>query len=590
MKNLTGVLIAIFLGACATTQAPQSEVLKPSDPNKIQWVSWTPDLFDRAKKENRFVVLDLEAVWCHWCHVMEEETYSNPQVISFLKEKFIAVRVDQDARPDISRRYEDWGWPATIFFAPDGTELVKRAGYIPPEKFLAVLNRVTTNPKPEEADESKKLIVADSPFLSKEIKKELENGYLSQYDKKYGGWGKVHKFLFGETEEYALRRAFSGSQPDAQRVKRALTAARALIDPVWGGVYQYSVEDWKNPHFEKIVPKQADNLLLYSQGYILFRDKSYLKAASDVYRYLNDFLRSPEGGYYTSQDADLVKGKHSESYFNANDAGRRKQGIPAIDKHRYARENGMVIAALTAYFSATGDDLVLMKAKESANWVLKNRKRDDGGFNHDEKDAAGPYLGDSLEMGWALVKLYEASGDRHWLDISKNTLHFIERNFSNTADGKPAGFVTSTNSMGASFRSEPVREENIRLARYANQLFPYTAVAQAKKVAEQAMRFVVSPDIVGEYPTGGVLLADLEFTQAPVHMTIVGSKTDPQASQLFKAALRFPTSYKRVDWWDKSEGPLPNPDVTYPELEKAAAFACSEGRCSLPSFSEKELL
>src|SRR5260370_33382017 len=115
---------------------------------KIQWVSWSDDVFARAKKENRFVLLDLEAVWCHWCHVMDEMSYSDPDVISLIGQRYIAVRVDQDSRPDISNRYEDYGWPATVVFNTDGSEIVKRQGYIPPRPMARMLRAVIDAPTP----------------------------------------------------------------------------------------------------------------------------------------------------------------------------------------------------------------------------------------------------------------------------------------------------------------------------------------------------------------------------------------------------------------------------------------------------------
>src|SRR5688572_17531083 len=100
--------------------------------NKLDWQPWSPEIFERAKKENKLLVLDLEAIWCHWCHVMEEKTYANPEVAKILTEKFLLIRVDQDSRPDLSKRYADYGWPATIFFDGNGRELAKRAGFIAP--------------------------------------------------------------------------------------------------------------------------------------------------------------------------------------------------------------------------------------------------------------------------------------------------------------------------------------------------------------------------------------------------------------------------------------------------------------------------
>ena len=98
----------------------------------VAWQGWSETVFAQAKRENRFVLLDLEAVWCHWCHVMDEVTYSDPKVAELIKARYIPVRVDQDARPDISRRYENYGWPATVVFNAEGGEIVKRRGYLPP--------------------------------------------------------------------------------------------------------------------------------------------------------------------------------------------------------------------------------------------------------------------------------------------------------------------------------------------------------------------------------------------------------------------------------------------------------------------------
>src|ERR1700685_3856722 len=105
-------------------------------------------LFTRAAHEHRFVLLDLEAVWCHWCHVMDETTYANPAVIALIKSNYIAVRVDQDSRPDLSNRYEDYGWPATVVFNADGGEIVKRQGYIPPAEMIAMLQAIIADPSP----------------------------------------------------------------------------------------------------------------------------------------------------------------------------------------------------------------------------------------------------------------------------------------------------------------------------------------------------------------------------------------------------------------------------------------------------------
>ncbi|MHB2020308.1 MAG: DUF255 domain-containing protein, partial [Candidatus Xenobia bacterium] len=120
-----------------------------SAPNKpIAWHPWSDSVFAEAKREHKFVVLDLEAVWCHWCHVQNETTYQDPKVVSLINSHYIAVRVDQDSRPDLSNRYEDYGWPATVIFNGDGQELAKFAGYVPPPRMASLLLGVIDDPTP----------------------------------------------------------------------------------------------------------------------------------------------------------------------------------------------------------------------------------------------------------------------------------------------------------------------------------------------------------------------------------------------------------------------------------------------------------
>src|SRR5260370_224460 len=137
--------------------------------------------------------------------------------------------------------------------------------------------------------------------------------------------------------------------------RQTLAEQLHLLDPAWGGVYQYSTDgDWNSPHFEKIMQMQAENLRIYSLAYAQWADPQNLHAAQEIRRYLGTFLASPTGAFYTSQDADLVDGKHSADYFAQSDAQRRKLGVPRVDKDIYARENGWASNQLATLDAATG--------------------------------------------------------------------------------------------------------------------------------------------------------------------------------------------------------------------------------------------
>lgn len=579
------ILSFVFVTAVLTNSAART-----AGTDSIHWQDWSDRLFSQAQKENKFVILDLEAVWCHWCHVMDETTYQDPRVVELLASKFISVRVDQDANPALSLRYEDYGWPATIVFAPDGTEIVKRRGYLSPAAMISMLEAIIEDPTPGPS------VVADEPVratgkgaLSDEQRDHLRTNYFGVYDAENGGWGTVHKFIHTESMEYALSNARQDAR-QATMAKQTLDAALVLIDPVWGGVYQYSDErDWKSPHYEKIMSFQAQYIRLYAEGYKYFGDPAYLDAARAIDRYLRDFLTDPSGAFYVSQDADPSRALSGKIFYAMDDRGRRKNTQPRIDKNRYARENGWAITALAALYDVTGDKQVLERALRAARWTIQHRRLDGGGFRHGHKDRAPPVLADTLAMGQAFLALHVSTGEREWLSRAEQALSFMAASFR-SADG---GYVTvpvDTQAIGV-FKT-PVRqvEENIALARFANSLFHYTGNTHYREPAEHAMRYLVTPQITDSRRfLAGVLLADDQLANDPTHVTVVGRKHDSAAQALYRAALRYPASYRRIEWWDRREGAMPNPDVQYPELPKAAAFICTDKTCSLPIFEPEKI-
>lgn len=555
---------------------------------KVKWRSWSDAIFEEAKKENKFVLLDLEAVWCHWCHVMEEKTYSNPDVINLIEKKFIPVKVDQDSRPDLSHKYEDYGWPATIIFNSDGVEIVKRSGYIRPERMIRLLNAIIKDPSLEE-EAPKKVSFSRKGTLSDELRKELHDRHVKGYDTKNGAWGRFHKFLDWDSVEYAMQTGLDGDKASKERARKTLIGQLNLLDPVWGGVYQYSTDgDWGHPHFEKIMQMQSENMRIYAIGYILYGDSKFLDAAKSIAGYLDDFLSSSKGAFYTSQDADLKPGKHSAGYFDLSNEERRKLGIPRIDKHIYSRENGWAINGLAYLYMASGDRSYLDRAIKASNWIEANRMLNGGGFKHDAQDKAGPYLGDSLAMGRAYLSLYVVTADKKWLKKAEGVAKFISGKFKSE---NGAGFSTAV-SRSKVAPPEPLTEENVRLARFTNSLFHYTGEKLYKEMADQAMRYLATPQIAKRRKilVAGPLLADRELSRDPVHVTIVGSKKDPKAKLLFKAALKAPCVYRRIEWYDRTEGKLPNMQVDYPELKKAAAFSCGDGICSSPKYEPDKVI
>jgi uncharacterized protein YyaL (SSP411 family) len=588
-----GVLV---LGILLWPYIGQAQALAASKPKAIDWQPWSESIFADARRAHKFVLLDLQAVWCHWCHVMDEKTYSDPKVIALIQSRYIAVRVDQDSRPDLANRYEDYGWPATVVYNVDGGEIVKRSGFLPPEQMASMLQAIIDDPSPGPSVRNQNQIsMRGGSSLADAELQILKQQFTNGYDSKLGGWGMTQKFLNWDNVEYCLVLAQSGDDEAAKMARQTLAAQLKLIDPVWGGVDQYSAgDDWDHPHYEKIMQMQAENLRIYAEAYAQWKDPRYLQTAQGIYTYVRTFLTSPDGVVYVSQDADLVAGHQADAYFKLDDAGRRKLGIPRVDQHIYARENGWFIEALTTLYMASGNSRYRDEAVRAADWIVKNRSATSGGFRHGNESAGAFYLGDTLSMGRAFLALYMVTGEPGWLERAKQAASFISAHFSYQANGASIGFATASNEPNSATRYTPQPEfdENVSLARFTNLLFHNTANPRDRQVAETAMRFVTIPEIAQAQlsSVGGLLLAERELATNPLHIAIVGGRRDKTAKELFETAIACPRVYKQVEWFDLHDASSPRPTIAYPDLPQAAAYLCADNACSAPVFDAAHLL
>lgn len=556
------------------------------------WQPWSAAVFEQAKRENKLILLNLEAVWCHWCHVMDQKTYADAKVNAYLAKHYISVKVDHDANPALANRYRAYGWPATIFLSADGTDIVKRAGYISPGAFLRLLTAIVADPSPENTSPTG--INGSSPRLADPGDDPLsaaQREYLGEQHRQAaaanGGLDIAMKFLDRDSVEYSLFLGTRGELPEQRRALTTLDAALALEDPVWGGFYQYSTGgDWQHPHFEKIMRTQTRYLSVYALAWRLTGDARYQQAAGRTHRYLNRFLRGDNGAYFVSQDADLIQGQKAADYFALGDNERMALGIPRIDRNQYSRENAQVAIALQGLYRATGNRQALDDARRAAHWILNNRQRDGGGFRHDTEDGPGqPFLADTLYPAIAFLRLYQATAERQWLHHAIAATDFIRRQFATDS-----GALTASIQAGVPLQPTRDLEENIELTRHAILLAHYSGHSRFRALAKSGLTFLASYSEQQPLLTEpGILLAADEYERDPTHVVIVGSKQNEQAQKLFSASLALPAEYFRLEWFDRSEGPLYHHDIEYPQLDKPAAFVCTNGRCSVPLFNAAQL-
>jgi uncharacterized protein YyaL (SSP411 family) len=543
----------------------------PIDNKDGFWNEWSDAIFAKAASEKKFVIVSLQSWWCRWCHVMNRETWANAEVRGVLKDKFIPVYVDQDSRPDISQRFERWGWPATIIFAPDGTDIVKLRGFYSPQFFIPILTATIDDPSPVNypdpgGDERGRSLATG---LTDAQRNEILAFIDGAWDDEHGGWSKT-KFVDGTMLIWALQRARQGDAVNSARIKKVLTLmATTMIDKT-GALDQVNLKpDWSEPAHEFPMFAQEAGLAAYSRAWTMFGDAAYRQAADRIFGFLRDKMAAPDGGFYASYGMS--------------------EGEPGVDRRLYTRETAQATAGLLAYYDATGVVEARDLAVRSARWALENRTLPDGGFRHAEQDKGGPYLADNVEMAKALLALHRSTGEREWLTRAQATADFIARTFIDPATG---GFIASA-APDAKQLAKPIkqREDNVTAVRLFALVSAYTGEAKYREIAEAGMGYLTSPPILEAFGfLPDVLLAEDELRNEPVHVTIVGPKDDPRSAALYRAALAYPLVNKRAEWWDKREGKLANPDVDYPDFpDGPAAFACTSTFCSYPVTEPREI-
>lgn len=316
-------------------EGESSAYLRSAAHQPVNWLPWAPEAFARAKELDRPILLDIGAVWCHWCHVMDGESYENPETAALVNASFVPVKVDRDERPDVDARFQSavsaitgqGGWPLTAFLTPEG-KLFYGGTYFPPEDrygrpgFPTVLRSVA---KFYQEQRSEALRSAEELF--EELRgqggttpaEELPGrAHLSaavqtlrrQFDAQHGGFGTAPKFPHPGAIEFLLALHGQGWNPSVEPViVRTLEgmAEGGVYDHVGGGFHRYSVDArWCVPHFEKMLYDNAELLRAYLHAYAAFSRPLFRETAEGILRFTDEVLADRErGGFGTSQDADV---------------------------------------------------------------------------------------------------------------------------------------------------------------------------------------------------------------------------------------------------------------------------------------------
>src|SRR5579863_5204721 len=311
-----------------------SAYLRSARHQPVNWHPWGESAFARAKAEDKPILLDIGAVWCHWCHVMDGESYEDAEVAELINRLFVAVKVDRDERPDVDARYQaavsaisgQGGWPLTAFLTPDGRPYFGGT-YIPRDdrygrpgmgRVLLAMAQVWRERRDEALETASSVMAAiehNESFsgggnFSPAVVDKIVGAIVGQFDPRNGGFGSQPKFPHPAALDLLLQVAINrGNQRarDAFTITLEKMAHGGVYDQLAGGFHRYSVDErWVVPHFEKMIYDNTELLRNYVHGFQSFVREDFLATAKEIVAWLDGTMTDRErGGFYASQDADI---------------------------------------------------------------------------------------------------------------------------------------------------------------------------------------------------------------------------------------------------------------------------------------------
>ncbi|MGN6643550.1 MAG: thioredoxin domain-containing protein, partial [Verrucomicrobiota bacterium] len=303
--------------------------------NPVDWFAWGEEAFDKARRENKPIFLSIGYSTCHWCHVMERESFEKEDVGAFLSEHFVSIKVDREERPDVDKIYMTFvqattgsgGWPMSVFLTP---ELKPFFGgtYFPPDDrhgrpgFLSLLRQIheVWETRRDDLKESAADVYARLEqmtdmnettaglVLNPAVLRQAGSKFKEAFDPRHGGFGNAPKFPQPSQPQFLLRYAKRFQDEEALRMVLFTCdrmAAGGINDQLGGGFSRYSVDaEWLVPHFEKMLYDNAQLAQLYLDAYLVSGEQRHAQTVRDILKYIQHDMTDPDGGFYSAEDAD----------------------------------------------------------------------------------------------------------------------------------------------------------------------------------------------------------------------------------------------------------------------------------------------
>ncbi len=584
--------------------------------NPVDWFPWGEEAFAKARNEDRPVFLSVGYAACHWCHVMERESFEDETTAKLLNERFVAIKVDREERPDVDGIYMDavqamsgsGGWPMSVFLTPEGKPFYAGT-YFPDEprhglpSFRQVLEGIadawTTRRDEVEVQSGRvtesigrvgELEASDEP-LTGAVANEAFQTLRHSFDPRWGGFGGAPKFPQPMTLEFVLRQAIR-EVPDALEMT-VLTLDRmaggGMFDQIGGGFARYSTDGaWMVPHFEKMLYDNAQLAALYARAWLVTRNDRYREISSRTLGYLLREMRHPEGGFFSSQDADTegvegkfavwswdelvtLVGEEAAEAFGATTTGnwdgtnvlrapvgngnwddarsrlfeaREARVRPAVDDKVLTAWNALAIRAFAEAGRIFDERTYVEAAVSCADFVWDYLRNEDGRLLRSWRDGTAGVKGfadDHALLAGAFLTLYETTADVRWFVAARELCDTLLDLF---ADQERGGFFqTGADADELVVRPKDLYDNavpsgNSAAAEVLLRLALFTGEARYEDAAVSALRLV--RDVMTSAPGGfGQALCALDLYLGPSYeVAIVGDPDAPDTRALVDEVVR----------------------------------------------------
>jgi uncharacterized protein YyaL (SSP411 family) len=531
-------------------------------PPLVSWQEWGEEAFRLAQTLDVPILLSISAVWCHWCHVMDQTTFADPEVASLIAARVVPVRVDNDKRPDINARYNMGGWPTVAFLTPEG-EILSGGTYMPPEAFKEALQQISdyyrdhkqevqtrTVQIQEQRRKAQQLALQSAGELTSSITEQAYALATAAYDPQYGGFGDAPKFPQVDVIELALAR-HARVPPAAGQVPALDIALKTLRAMAQGGVYDHeaggffrysTMRDWSVPHFEKMLEDNSRLLSTYLHAYQITDEPLFRQTAEGIVSYVESTLRDREHGYfYGSQDAD-------QEYYALKKTERAKRQAPFVDTVCYTAWNAMMsLAYLEAAVILERPELAA-SALATLGFLWQHCWLPGEGLSHfwaapaeSGQDSGGAYLPgllyDQVWMAKALLCAHEYTAEPEYLERAQQVLQWVHSALATKA-GNFQDRPSSAAALGRLTEAQVSMTDNavaaealIHLARLGgdNQYLAWARTALSTLVTDYQRYGTLA---------AGYALAVEQLLSEPLQVVVVGSAEDTNRLELLRAAWR----------------------------------------------------